>query len=58
MFLHVGMWPSSSKEAVSNIEEHDPGPLPDVALPGSKSLLLGEPSEENRTAIDLPLFKN
>lgn len=43
---------------MSNIEVHEPGPLPDVALPGSKSMLLGEPSEENRRVIDVPSSEN
>ena len=58
MILHVATRPSNSTEAVSSIEEHEPGPLPDVALLGSNSPLLEEPSEENRKVIDVPSSEN
>ena len=54
----MAKWPSSSTEALSKIEEHEPGALLDVALPGSKSLLLDEPSEGKRTVIDIPSSEN
>lgn len=56
--LHVAKGPSRFMEPVSNIQEHEPGPLPDVTLPGSKSLLLEEPSAENDTVIDVPSSEN
>lgn len=57
-FLHVAALPSNSKDAVSNIDEQEPGPLPEVAFPGSKSMLLEEPAVESQTVIDVPSFEN
>lgn len=58
MFSHVAPLPSDFTEVVSNIDEHEPGPLPDVVFPASKSLLLELPEAENHTVIDVPSSEN
>lgn len=55
---HVAPVPSVSTETVSSIDVQAPGPVPDVEFVASKSLELGESSEENLSVITVPSSEN